>query len=277
MTILENRYGKSRVRVARLIRQKDHHDFYEMTVGIQLEGDFDSSYTHGDNSRVLPTDTMKNTVYALAKDDAVTQPESFALLLARHFLEGNSQVARVHIDVAQRPWQRHGRFSFVAGGAHRRMAFVNAARDAVIVEGGVRGYVLLKTSGSAFEGFLKDRFTTLKETGDRILSTSLDARWRYRGGDISPGSFTWDSSWHGVMKLITDTFAEHDSASVQHTLYAAGEAVIAHCDHIQNIRLVMPNRHYLLVNTEPLGVDNVNEIFCPTDEPHGLIEAVISR
>jgi urate oxidase len=276
MTILENRYGKSRVRVARLIRQKDHHDFYEMTVGIRLEGDFDSSYTEGDNSCVLPTDAMKNTVYALAKDDAVTQPESFGLLLARHFLSGNAQVRQAHVEVVQHPWTRHGRFSFVAGGAHRRVAQIRCERgevtDAVTITAGVTGYVLLKTCGSAFEGFLKDRFTTLVETGDRILSTSLDAAWRYRGDDIS-----WGPSWHGVMKLITDTFAEHESASVQHTLYAAGEAVLAQCEHIENIRLTMPNRHYLLVNTEPFGVDNANEIFCPTDEPHGVIEAVISR
>jgi urate oxidase len=272
MTILENRYGKSRVRVARLIRQKDHHDFYEMTVGIRLEGEFDSSYREGDNSCVLPTDTMKNTVYALAKDDAIAQPESFGLLLARHFLNVNPQVTRVQVEVAQHPWTRHGRFSFVAGGAHRRIAVISCTRDAATVDAGVTGYVLLKTSGSAFEGFLKDRFTTLAETRDRILSTSLDAAWRYRGDDVS-----WGTSWHGVMKLITDAFAEHESASVQHTLYACGEAVIAQCDHIENIRLTMPNRHYLLVNTEPLGVDNANEIFCPTDEPHGLIEAVISR
>src|SRR5580658_3005978 len=275
MTILESRYGKSRVRVARLIRQKDHHDFYEMTVGIRLEGEFDSSYREGDNSCVLPTDTMKNTVYALAKDDAVAQPESFGLLLARHFLSGNPQLTRAQVEVAQHPWVRHGRFSFVAGGGHRRTALVGFARDqvaqAVTITAGVTGYVLLKTSGSAFEGFLKDRFTTLAETGDRILSTSLDAAWRYRDEDIS-----WGASWHGVMKLITDTFAEHESASVQHTLYAAGEAVLAQCEHIENIRLTMPNRHYLLVNTEPFGVDNANEIFCPTDEPHGLIEAVIS-
>ena len=272
MTILESRYGKSRVRVARLIRQKDRHDFYEMTVGIRLEGDFDSSYIEGDNSSVLPTDTMKNTVYALAKEDAVTQPESFGLLLARYFLTGNPQVTRARVEVAQHPWHRHGRFSFVSGGSHRRVAVVSASREAAIIEAGVTGYVLLKTSGSAFEGFLKDRFTTLKETGDRILSTSLDALWRYRGDDVS-----WAASWHGVMKLITDTFAEQESASVQHTLYAAGEAVLARCEHIENIRLTMPNRHYLLVNTEPFGVDNANEIFCPTDEPHGLIEAVISR
>ncbi len=272
MTILENRYGKSHVRVARLIRGRDRHDFYEMTVAIQVEGDFESSYIAGDNSQVLPTDTMKNTVYALAREEAVAQPEAFAILLARHFLDNNAQVTRAKVEVAQHPWLRHGRFSFIAGGSHRGIALVDCSRESTSVESGVAGYVVLRTAGSAFEGFLRDRFTTLKETHDRIFSTSLDALWRYRGDDIS-----WGPSWHAVMKLITDTFAEHESASVQHTLYAIGEAVLAQCEHIESIRLTMPNKHYLPVNLEPFGFANTNEIFCPTDEPHGLIEAVLSR
>jgi urate oxidase len=264
MKIIENRYGKSRVRVARIVRQKDHHDFHELTIGIQIEGDFDSSYVDGDNTLVLPTDTMKNTVYALATDSAIAQPESFGLLLARHFLDRNAHVTRARIDLAEHIWQRHGRFSFVAGGAHRRIARVDARREQTIIESGVAGLVLLKTTGSAFEGFLKDEYTTLKETSDRILSTSLDALWRYSSDDVS-----WSTSWHGVMKLIVDTFAEHDSKSVQHTLYAVGEAVLAQCEHIENIRLTMPNKHYLPREQA--------DVFCPTDEPHGQIEAVISR
>lgn len=264
MTLIEHRYGKSRVRVARIVRRKDHHDFHELTVGIQLEGDFETCYTEGDNSRVLPTDTMKNTVYALAQEAAIEQPETFGLLLARHFLDRHAHVSRVRVEVAEHVWQRHGRFSFIAGGAHRRIARIDVGREETIIEAGVAGLVLLKTAGSAFEGFLKDEYTTLKETADRILSTSLDAAWRYRGEDIS-----WTTSWHGVMKLITGTFAEHDSKSVQHTLHAMGEAVLARCGHIDRIHLTMPNKHYLPVNS--------NDIFCPTDEPHGLIEAVLSR
>src|SRR5262249_2975669 len=145
-------------------------------------------------------------------------------------------------------------------------------RDAAVVESGVAGFVILRTSGSAFEGYAKDRYTTLKETRDRILATSIDARWRYCDPDVS-----WGASWHGVMKLIADTFVEHESESVQHTLYAIGEAIAAKCEHIDRIRLTMPNRHYLSVNLEPFGLENRNEVFCPTDEPHGLIEAVVSR
>lgn len=272
MTIVENHYGKSRVRVARLVRQQERHELHEMTVAIQLEGDFESSYTAGDNRLTVATDTMKNTVYALAKDPAVAQPESFGLLLARHFLDTNAHVTRATLEVLEHPWHRHGHFSFIAGGAQRRVARINATREKTVVESGITGYVLLKTTGSGFEGYIKDRFTTLKETSDRILATSIDATWRYNSENIS-----WSASWHAVMKLITDTFEEHDSKSVQHTVYAIGEVVLGHCPNIDQIRLTMPNKHYLLVNLEPFGLDNQNEVFCPTDEPHGLIEAVLSR
>jgi urate oxidase len=272
MTIVENRYGKSRVRVARIVRNGDRHDFHEMTVGIQLEGDFDSTYIHGDNRLVVATDSMKNTVYALAKDSAVEEPESFGLLLARHFLDTNPHVTRARIEIEDHPWHRHGPHSFTAAGSHRRIALVNAARETTVVEAGITGFVLLKTTGSGFEGYIKDRYTTLKETSDRILATSLDAAWRYRGDHTS-----WDPSWYAVMKLITETFAEHDSKSVQHTLYAIGESVLEHCEDIDQIRMTMPNKHYLLANLEPFGLENPNEVFCPTDEPHGRIEAVLSR
>lgn len=272
MTITENRYGKSRIRVARIIRQKDHHDFHELTVNIQLEGDFDSSYTEGDNRLVLPTDTMKNTVYALAKNPAVAEPESFGLLLGAHFLKHNPQVSRARVELAEHIWQRHGPFSFTAGAPHRRTARIDATRDQTIIEAGVAGLVLLKTTGSGFEGYIHDRYTTLEETSDRILATELDATWRYTRTDIS-----WSPSWHAVMALIIDTFAAHASRSVQHTLYAIGEAILAHCGQIDQVHLTMPNKHYLAVDLRPFALENPNEIFCPTDAPHGQIEARISR
>jgi urate oxidase len=263
MKILETHYGKSQVRVARIVRDPDHHDFHEMTVATDLQGDFDASYAEGDNSRVVATDSMKNMIYGLAADPAVAQPESFGLLLARELLGRYSHVSRARIELAEHVWQRHARFSFTAGAAHRRVARIDAVRDHVNIEGGVAGFVLLRTAGSAFEGFIRDSWTTLPETSDRIMATSLDATWRYRGGGIS-----WGTSWHGVMRLITDTFAEHDSKSVQHTLHAIGETVLAQCEHIDRIRLVMPNKHYLQVK---------GDVFCPTDEPHGIIEATLCR
>ena len=261
--LASNRYGKARVRVARVVRGKDRHELHEMTVGIALEGDFAAAYQEGDNRAVLPTDSMKNAVYALAKDPAVAHPESFGLLLARHFLNGPAPVSRARIDIHSRAWQRHGRFCFVGGGAYRRTARVEVSREGEVVQAGVTGYDLLKTTGSAFEGFLHDRYTTLKDDSDRILATSLTALWRYRTSDVP-----WDVSWHAVMKLLAEVFEAHASKSVQHTLYAMGETTLAECEQVDAIRLSMPNRHYL-----PLKGD----VYCPTSEPYGLIEAVLER
>ncbi|HEY4363658.1 MAG TPA: urate oxidase [Bryobacteraceae bacterium] len=277
MRITENRYGKSGVRVARVVRHQDRHEMHEMTVAIQIEGDFDSSYSEGDNSKVLPTDTMKNTVYAFAAGPEAAQPESFALLLARHFVSTQPQVHRASVEVQCQPWQRNGRFSFSGSGPLRRTASVTAEGASETVEAGIADYLLLKTTGSAFAGFVKDSYTTLAETQDRLFATSLDARWRYRGEDISMDTNWWDTSWHAVMKLLTETFAEHESKSVQHTLYAMGEAVLAECDHVSRIHLTMPNKHYLPVDLRPFGLSNANEVFVPTDEPHGLIEAVLEQ
>jgi urate oxidase len=258
MNIVENRYGKSKVRVARIVRKNGRHDFHEMTVAIALEGDFDSSYRTGDNSLVLPTDTMKNTVYALATDAAVEQPESFAMLLASHFLGRLRHLRSVKVDIYGHLWHRENEFCFTAGPPHRRIARIEATRDKVTIESGVAGYVLMKTTGSAFEGFLRDEHTTLPEASDRILATSLDAVW------LHGGAVEWDK----VMKIMTETFAGHASKSVQHTLHAIGEAVLQGTE-VQRIRLTMPNKHYLPTRHP--------DVFMPTEEPHGLIEAVMER
>jgi urate oxidase len=259
MTIEESRYGKSKIRVARIVRKRDHHEFHEMTVAIALEGDFDSSYREGDNSLVLPTDTMKNTVYALAEDPAVEQPESFGLLLARHFYGRLRHLRSVKIDIFDHLWHRNDAHSFIAGPSHRRIAKIEGTRDHVKIESGVAGYLLLKSTGSAFEGFLRDEYTTLPEASDRILATSLDATWLHDG----------TADWDKVMETITKTFAGHASKSVQHTLYAIGEAILQQYEPIERIRLTMPNKHYLPTKH--------TDVFIPTDEPHGLIEAVLSR
>ena len=261
--LVQNRYGKARVRVARVVRGRDRHELHEMTAGIVLEGDFAAAYRDGDNRAVLPTDTMKNTVYALAQDPAVAHPETFGLLLGRHFVAGPAPVSRARIHIRSRAWRRHDEFSFVGGDSYHRVARIEVTRESETVEAGVTGYDLLKTTGSGFEGFLRDRYTTLKDASDRILATSLSALWRYGVSDVS-----WDASWHAVMKLLVETFAEHRSKSVQHTLYAMGEAVLAECEQVAEIRLRMPNRHYLPVE---------GDVYCPTSEPYGLIEAVLAR
>ena len=273
-----NHYWKSRVRMVKVTRHPDRHDLKEVTVGIQFEGDFETSYTAGDNSKVLPTDTMKNTVYALAKENPVEQIEEFALRLIAHFLKNTPQVRQVRIEIAEHLWTRitvagkpHN-WAFTRSGNEKRIAVVTGTRSGVSVEAGIEDLVVLKTGGSGFEGYPGDRYTTLQETRDRILATAIRASWLYDGPEVAFGT-----CWYGVRQLLLDTFAEHDSRSVQHTLYAMGEAVLKTYEDILEIRLSLPNKHCLLVDLAPFGLENNNEIFVPVDEPHGLIEARLTR
>jgi urate oxidase len=271
-------YGKSRVRLVQLTRRPDRHELCDLTVAIRFQGDYDESYTAGDNSAVLPTDTMKNTVYALAATERVRDAESFGLALARHFLDRNPRLERVRIDITEHAWgriasgARESGQAFVRRGPETRTSTIDADRQLMTVEAGVADLVILKSSNSAFTGFPRDEFTTLPETSDRILATSLTARWRYR--DIS---VSFDTVWRAVHKTLLESFAEHHSASVQHTLHAMGQAVIESVDDVTSIHLVMPNKHHLPVDLACLGIENRNEIFVPTDEPHGLIEGTVVR
>ena len=227
---------------------------------------------------MLPTDTMKNTVYALAATGRVRDAESFGLLLARHFLDRNPRLERVRIDITEHAWGRiasgdreHGS-AFVRQGPETRTSTIDADRQLMTVEAGVADLVILKSSHSAFAGFPRDEYTTLPETDDRIFATSLTATWRYHDLDVS-----FDTAWRAVHKALLESFAEHHSASVQHTLHAMGQAVIESVDEVTSIHLVMPNKHHLPVDLARLGLENRNEIFVPTDEPHGLIEGTVTR
>ena len=271
-------YGKSRVRLVQLTRRTDRHELCDLTLAIRFQGDYDESYTAGDNSAVLPTDTMKNTVYALAATERVRDAESFGLVLARHFLDRNPRLERVRIDITEHAWGRiasgdreYGQ-AFVRQGPETRTSTIDAGRDVITVEAGVADLVILKSSNSAFAGFPRDEYTTLPETHDRIFATSLTATWRYRDLDVS-----FDTAWRAVRKTLLESFAEHRSASVQHTLHAMGQAVIESVEDVAAIHLVMPNKHHLPVDLARLGLENRNEIFVPTDEPHGLIEGTVVR
>ena len=280
MSILlgENNYGKQRIRLLRVSRLGGSHDIQELTIGIRFEGDFQSAHTHGDNKKILPTDTMKNTVYALARRHPIDAIETFCAQLVDHFLSNNPQATSVSVMATETLWARFP-FSgkpyaqtFTRSSDERRTAQVDGSRSAKSVKAGIEGLVVLKTTNSAFEDFLRDEFTTLKETRDRILSTVIQANWTYRGADLN-----YETLWQGVRKLMLETFAAHDSKSVQQTLYAMGEAVLNNFENIREIQLSLPNKHYLPVDLSPFEMNNPGEIFLPTDEPHGLIEATLRR
>lgn len=277
--IIQNNYGKSRVRLVKIARHADRHDLQSLTLNIALEGDFDAIHTAGDNSLCLPTDTMKNTVYALAGGrDGVEQVEDFGRRLAAHFLAHNPQVSQATIDISEHSWKRmkfdgepHPH-AFVRGSRERRTAKVTSTREKTTIESGVEDLVVLKTAQSGFVGFIRDDYTTLPEVTDRILATSIKAHWRY-----ADHALAYDEAWNGIRTCILKTFADHDSLSVQHTLYAIGQAVLDAFPAVDEIDFSLPNIHCLPVDITKFGLEDKNCIFIPTDEPHGLIEARLTR
>jgi urate oxidase len=277
-----NSYGKSAIRLFKVVREGGdkggRHVIRDFTVDVSLSGRFAAAHIAGDNSEVLPTDTMKNTVYAKAREIDIEEPEGFALRLAHHFLgvAVAADMARVHI--MEHGWRRldvggkaHD-YAFARSGPEKRVAHVEVQRSGgIAISAGLDDLVILKSAQSAFAGFPRDRYTTLAETSDRILATSLRAVWAYRRESVDFRQF------EAIRQHLLETFAGHESASVQHTLYAMGEAVLERCPDVAEITITMPNRHHLLVDLRPFDLDNENEIFVPTEAPYGLIEATLRR
>jgi urate oxidase len=277
--LIQNNYGKSRVRLMKVSRRGDWHELQNINVKIAFEGDFDDIHVTGDNSECLPTDTMKNTVYALAaQSDDIEEIESFGLRLAKHFLTGNEQVSRVSIDIIEHKYTRipidgepHAH-SFTKSGGEKRTTRIRMTRDETLVESGLEDLTVIKTTKSGFAGFKKDKLTTLPEVTDRIFCTSVKANWRYESAEAAT-----EELWTAVRQTILDTFAEHDSLSVQHTLHAMGEAVLQNHPAVAEISFSLPNIHCIPVDVTRFGEENRNAIFWPTEEPHGLIEGTLRR
>jgi urate oxidase len=271
-----NRYGKCRVRLVKLRRSRDPHELVDATIDVRLEGAFAPVYVEGDNSWCLATDTMKNTVYVLARHDALDQIESFALRLADHFA-ARPLVSRVAIAALEHRWSRvavDGRphpHAFMQAANERWTATVIRDDRGAEITSGLTDLQVLKTTDSAFAGFPRDELTTLPETDDRIMATSVTAAWKYRRG-VSDFA-----ARERIRTALIETFAAHVSRSVQHTLYAMATAALEACADVTEITISLPNRHHLLVDLKPFGLDNPNEVFVPTEEPYGLIEATVRR
>ncbi|MGC2297694.1 MAG: urate oxidase [Acidobacteriaceae bacterium] len=275
----DNRYGKSRVRVMKVEREGQRHAVHDWNVEVWLKGDFESCFEDGDNSRILPTDTMKNTVYYLARLSKATDIEGFATEVVTYLLENNFQVDEAGSTVAASLWnplvgggRTHGTAFVQAGGALDTVTVTRRRGETERVVSGFRDLAILKTAKSGFAGYIKDKLTTLKETHDRLLGTLASGEWTYAGGGVD-----YEGARRRIMDTLLDTFAEHDSLSVQQTLYAMGKAALEAEPSLLEIRLSMPNKHCNLVDLSPFGVDNPNEIFVPIDEPHGSIEACLRR
>ena len=278
-----NRYGKSRVRLMRLTKHFDHHDLDEWTVQILLTGDFDTAHTHGDNSKILPTDTMKNTVYFVARESKSTSMECYAQELIDYILTRNPQVTSAEVVIESTLWKRltvDGKpfpTAFMRGSDERQTTTVSRQQGVPFtITSGLDRLTILKTSQSAFTGYIKDSLTTLPETTDRLFGTALKAEWPYTPEGIAAG-IDFNKVRDHLREVMVSAFAKHDSLSVQQTLYAMAEAALDHTTLIDEIYLLMPNKHNLLVDLSRFGQENPNHIFVPTDEPHGTIEATIRR
>jgi urate oxidase len=275
--LARNNYGKSSIRLVKVARGRDVHEMKDLTVDVRFEGEFGRAYEVGDNTMVLPTDTMKNTVYALAHDALHDDVEVFGLVLSEHFRHTTPDVRTVRVELTDHLWDRllvegkPHRHTFVRSG-EKRTAVVTRSGQSVTIEAGLEDVSVLKTAGSAFEDFLVDRYTTLEDTSERIFATTISAVWLYASPDVDFGL-----RWKGIRKTLLDTFAEHESRSVQHTLYAMGEAALEICDDMMEIRLALPNRHHIPFDLSPFGQENRNEIFLVSEQPYGAIGATIRR
>jgi urate oxidase len=277
-----NQYGKAENRVVRVYRDTPRHEIRDLNVSISLRGAFEEAHTAGNQRDVLPTDSQKNTAFAFAKDKGVRSIEEFALTLADHFVATVPAAHGARVEVEEYPWDRipvdgagHDH-AFVRMGGGVRTTVVNVDgtgedRTAHVVSG-VRELVVLKSTGSEFSGFLKDPYTTLPETNDRVLATSLVARWRYESTEVD-----WDTSYEAIKGLLLQQFAQIYSVALQQTLYGMGKAVLEQHRDVAEIRFSAPNKHHFLVDLEPFGLDNPGEVFVAADRPYGLIEASVVR
>ncbi|MDO6431899.1 urate oxidase [Flavitalea sp. BT771] len=274
----KNAYGKNAINLSRIIRHPDRHEIRHISVDISLSGDFEDVHTAGDNTKVLPTDTMKNTVYALAKDHFTASIEAFGLFLADYLLSNNPQVTEVRTRLTEYSWTRmtfNGTphpHSFVNGGSEKHVALITRNRQATILSAGINDLLILKTTDSGFENYIKDKYTTLKETSDRIFSTECDITWIYENLPANP-----DHLYAAIREDLLQTFSNHKSLSVQHTLYAMGANVLKDFPEVKEITLKMPNKHHILFNLQQFGMDNNNEVFIATDEPYGYITGTLTR
>jgi urate oxidase len=276
----EDQYGKAETRVVRVYRDTDRHEIRDLNVSTALRGDFSAAYLAGDQAKVLPTDSQKNTCFAYAKERGVGEIEDYALALANHFTDDIASVTRARVDVDEYRWERvavddtgHAHTFVRAGHEIRSAAAVidtGGSVKAQWVVSGVRDLVVLKSTGSQFTGFLRDRYTTLPEASDRILATSLTVRWRYAGTDVP-----WAEAFAQVRRTLLERFAVVYSRALQQTLWEMGSAVLAARDDIAEIRLSAPNKHHFLVDLAPFGLDNPGEVFHADDRPYGLIQCAV--
>lgn len=273
----DNQYGKAETHVVRVVRDTARHEIRDLVVSSALRGAFADAHLTGDQSSVLPTDTQKNTVFAFAKSVGITSPEQFAVALARHFA-GVDTVSSARVSVEEHLWVRAAvdgaphDHTFVQSSQEVRTAAVTVEDGRTHVLTGLTGLVLLKSTGSEFAGFLVDEYTTLAPTSDRVMATSVSARWLWSSVPDDP-----DPAYAEVRAVLISRFGALHSLALQQTLWEMGRSVLETRDDIAEIRLSAPNRHHFPVDLSPFGLENPGEVFWAADRPYGLIEVEVRR
>ncbi|MCC9197195.1 urate oxidase [Arthrobacter sp. zg-Y820] len=272
-----NQYGKAEVRLVKVSRDTARHHLEDLSITSQLHGDFEAAHTQGNNSRVVATDTQKNTIYAFARD-GVGSPEEFLMRLARHFTSGFDWVTGGRWAAEQYFWNRINNHdhAFAKDKSEVRTAVLLSVGGQLHLVSGISGLTVLKSTGSEFHGFPRDRFTTLAETTDRVLATDVTAKWRYAAGTGS-GVADFNTTYASVRNLLLEAFANTHSLALQQTMFEMGRAVLEVHPEIEEVRLSLPNNHHFLVDLAPFGLDNPQEVFFAADRPYGLIEASVLR
>ena len=274
----KNQYGKAENRVVRIYRDTPHHEIHDVNVSTCLRGDFSAAHLAGDQADVLPTDTQKQTAYAYAKEKGLQSIEDYGLALARHFVHDVGPVEAARIEIEEYAWQRatvdgvgHD-YTWIRKGQEVRTAAVTVDAQGEWVVAGLKDFIILKSTGSEFAGFLKDEYTILQPTHDRVMATSLVAQWRFTTTDVD-----WEATYEGVKTHLIKQFATVQSLALQQTLYEMGKAVLEAYPVIAEVRLSAPNKHHFLYDLSPFGLENNNEVFNADDRPYGLIQATVTR
>ena len=278
----QNQYGKAENRVVRVTRDGATHHIKDLNVSVSLSGDMDEVHYSGSNANVLPTDTTKNTVYAFAKEYGIASAEQFGIHLARHFVTSQEPIHRARIRIEDYAWERiehsgQGAHSFVRKGQETRLTQITYDGSSWEVVSGLKDLTVMNSTDSEFWGYAKDTYTTLPEAYDRILATEVSGRWRFNWTSDDQEAPDWDASYAQVKGHLLRAFAETYSLSLQQTLYAMGARIIDHLGEIDEVRFSLPNKHHFLVDLEPFGLKNDNEVYVAADRPYGLIEATVLR
>jgi urate oxidase len=276
--LIKNKYGKGRVRVMRIHRDGDRHEVSQLNVKAMIEGDFSRAYSDADNSTSVSTDTIKNVVNIVARENTSLCTEDFCQVLAKKYLDLYPQVSSVAITAHETKWSRlsfGGKphpHSFVLDGNGKPTVEVTATRQGSTLASGIDGFTFMKSTQSGWENYVKDAYTTIKETNDRMCATSMVASWKW---SAKPENYPATNA--KILSTMLEVFSMTYSKSVQDSLYRMGEAALAAVPEISEISMACPNMHFIPINLSAFGLDNNNDVLLPTDEPHGQIECTVGR